>query len=146
MTAAIYTQVEMHYSLIAATVPCMRPFLMAFNSGYLGTSAAQVDPSASLNSKGRSESYVLQSKSSHRGNEPQTVISRPTPKLRNDADHSIVYVETQDPTKAGDRVSIESAEGSDRMIIKKMVGYAVQYSRESHSHSSREDGRISPFL
>jgi hypothetical protein len=42
--AVIFAQVEMHYSLIAATIPCARPFLKALNTGYMATAADQVDP------------------------------------------------------------------------------------------------------
>ena len=42
--AVVFAQVDMHYSLIAATIPCARPFLKALNTGYMATAADQVDP------------------------------------------------------------------------------------------------------
>jgi hypothetical protein len=41
--AIVFAQLEMHASLIAATIPCLRPFLKAANTGYLATQAVQVD-------------------------------------------------------------------------------------------------------
>ena len=32
--AAITTQVLLHYSLMAATIPCLKPFVVSFNSGW----------------------------------------------------------------------------------------------------------------
>jgi hypothetical protein len=43
--AVVLAQVEMHFSLIASTIPCLRPFLKALDTGYLATQAAQVDRS-----------------------------------------------------------------------------------------------------
>jgi len=33
----IFTQLEMHFNIISATVPCLRVFLKSFYSGYLGS-------------------------------------------------------------------------------------------------------------
>jgi hypothetical protein len=52
----IFTQVEMHYALLAATIPCMRPFLKALNSGYLSTVAVQVDRTLVVGAKDGSNS------------------------------------------------------------------------------------------
>lgn len=56
---AIYTEIEMHYSLIAAHIPCMHVFLKNFNTGYLGTTADQVDITATMAATKGSNSYVL---------------------------------------------------------------------------------------
>lgn len=57
----IYTSIEMHYSLIAATIPCMHVFLKNFNTGYLGTTADQIDPTGTLSGGGtkNSNSYAM---------------------------------------------------------------------------------------
>lgn len=34
MNAAILTQTELFYSIVAATIPCLRPFLAAFITNY----------------------------------------------------------------------------------------------------------------
>lgn len=49
----------MHFSLIAATVPCMHVFLKNFNTGYLGTTADQVDVTATMAATKGSNSYVM---------------------------------------------------------------------------------------
>jgi hypothetical protein len=60
--AIALAQVEMHFSLIAATVPCLRPFLKALDTGYLATQAGQVD--RSIVDPATESSYALRSKSS----------------------------------------------------------------------------------
>ena len=59
--ALVYAQVEMHYSLIAATIPCARPFLKALNTGYMATTADQVDPVLREQNQ-RGDLYMLSSK------------------------------------------------------------------------------------
>ncbi|KXT11672.1 hypothetical protein AC579_7044 [Pseudocercospora musae] len=54
----IYTTIEMHYSLMAATIPCMHLFLKNFETGYLRTTADQIDPS-STKAGSQTDSYVL---------------------------------------------------------------------------------------
>lgn len=49
----------MHLSLIAATIPCMHVFLKNFNTGYLGTTADQVDITATMAATKGSNSYAL---------------------------------------------------------------------------------------
>lgn len=64
----IFTTIEMHYSLLAATIPCMHLFLRQFSTGYLGTTNEQLQ-STMMGSKGnQSDSYVLSSvRSRHTG-------------------------------------------------------------------------------
>lgn len=57
----MYTEIEMHFSLIAATIPCMHVFLKNFNTGYLGTTADQIDPTATMAGSKGSNSYVMSS-------------------------------------------------------------------------------------
>ena len=59
--AVVFAQVEMHYSLIAATIPCARPFLKALNTRYLATAADQVDPVLREQNQ-RGDMYMLSSK------------------------------------------------------------------------------------
>jgi hypothetical protein len=59
--AVVFAQVEMHYSLIAATIPCARPFLKALNTGYMVTAAEQVDPVLREQNQ-RGDLYMLSSK------------------------------------------------------------------------------------
>lgn len=59
--AVVFAQLEMHYSLIAATIPCARPFLKALNTGYMATAADQVDP-VLRDQNQRGDSYLLSSR------------------------------------------------------------------------------------
>lgn len=75
----IFAIIEVNYSLMAATIPCMHLFLRQFSTGYLGTTLQQVEPSigggtGQFSSTGTmkgasgsgSDSYILSSmRSSH---------------------------------------------------------------------------------
>lgn len=67
-TAAVLTQVELFYSLVAATIPCLRPFLAAFvtNYGAMGGDTimhgSHIGTSRAKGSKGsNAASFALQS-------------------------------------------------------------------------------------
>lgn len=129
--AAVYTQLEMHACLVSATVPCMRPFLKAFDTGYWGTTIAQVDPTASTTKGSAGSVYVLQSKSSgaRMQLESQTMtVDIPMGNLRPEpVDHStrIEHIEFQKKDGQSDNGSLTS-HGSDKMIIRKTVAYSVE--------------------
>ncbi|PGH15113.1 rpsU-divergently transcribed protein [Helicocarpus griseus UAMH5409] len=53
--ASVCMEVELHYSLMAATIPCLKLFIKAFNTGYLG--ARETNPGAMLGNTSRSGSY-----------------------------------------------------------------------------------------
>jgi hypothetical protein len=59
----VFAQLEMHFSLIAANVPCLRLFLKAANTGYLATQAVQVDR-AIHDEENNDSSYAMTSKAS----------------------------------------------------------------------------------
>lgn len=42
----VYGQVEMHYNLVAATIPCLRIFLKGWNTSFNSTSLKGIDPEA----------------------------------------------------------------------------------------------------
>lgn len=46
ITPEIYTQLEMHYSLISATIPCLRIFLRAWHTRFLDLTLEEVDERA----------------------------------------------------------------------------------------------------
>lgn len=54
----LLTQVEQHYSLIAATIPCLRPFLKAANTGLLDVNPTQVENCGSYLNSGGSASHT----------------------------------------------------------------------------------------
>ena len=131
----MYASIEMHYSLIAATIPCMRIFLKNFTTGWLGTTADQVDHTATLDATKGSNSYALSSMSSHARNRHLDSRSHFRSekgdghgdgdgelKLRGDDAINITQVTHPDNiTETGSNTS----DGSDRIIIRKtvQVGY-----------------------
>lgn len=116
--AEVLTQIEMHYSLIAATIPCMRPFLKAFNTGYLSTSAGQIDHLASSRRDSRrQDSYVLQSKTS--------ISATQVPLRSQAANHESFMGQPECECVNADRISMTNKR-SEKMIIRKTVEYGVQ--------------------
>lgn len=116
----VYTQIEMHFTILAATIPCMRLFLKNFNTGYLGTTLEQVDPSASMNGTKGSNSYAMSTvRSRHlnsQSNEKEK--ERPQIKLRPAGDGLNTTLALHEA--ATDTGSITS-DGSDKIIIRKTV-------------------------
>ena len=51
VTPEVYTQLEMHYSLIAATIPCLQIFLKAWNTSFLAMGLEDIDGRAYLERK-----------------------------------------------------------------------------------------------
>jgi hypothetical protein len=154
--AVVFSQVEMHYSLIAATIPCARPFLKALNTGYLATAADQVDPTLREQNQ-RGDSYMLSSKGESDFSKSR-VSNRysATPAAKQSPEDQINAISESAPTPtslqlpmpsvtsgpgdylmshavsrvyASDRPQSNTRSdgpGPDRLIIKKTVGYEVQ--------------------
>ncbi|EME40750.1 hypothetical protein DOTSEDRAFT_55874 [Dothistroma septosporum NZE10] len=57
----IFTTIEMHYSLMAATIPCMHLFLRQFSTGYLGTTNDQLHGTMIGSQNDQTDSYALSS-------------------------------------------------------------------------------------
>src|SRR5271169_6894881 len=45
VSASVCTQVEMNYAIIAATIPCLRPFMTALSTNYGAPAQAKSSPS-----------------------------------------------------------------------------------------------------
>ncbi|KAJ6437098.1 restless-like transposase [Purpureocillium lavendulum] len=119
---ALTTQVVMHFSVMAATFPCFRQFLQAFDSNW-GATTKMSDTQTGTGSRSNN-SYALQSLGSKRGAEGDVVVrdgegapySRATARLRPDETAEIVTKATGRRDRAGDEdQSIESV-GSDKAI------------------------------
>ncbi|KAI9710043.1 MAG: hypothetical protein M1812_007507 [Candelaria pacifica] len=137
----VCTQIELHYSLMAATIPCMKPFVKAFNTGYLGTAARQTNYAYGYatgtfadDKTNHGRSFALQSMRSRsqedsKRAEPQHQKSTNNLKLREkdlrpDMVDSTVYVEhSQGQEESGSVTS----HGSDQMIIRRTVGWDIRY-------------------
>ncbi|KAK6428184.1 hypothetical protein LTR95_015674 [Oleoguttula sp. CCFEE 5521] len=134
---AIYTELEMHASLMAATIPCMHIFLRSFNTGFLATTALQVDSSGTMSAtKGESSHAMKTVRSRHMQNSQERSWNRDpiheggkSPmKLNPEQGHTVSNVTHRDrrPEDEIDTGSVES-DGSDRIMVRKTV--QIDYSR-----------------
>lgn len=127
----VLTQIEMHYSLIASTIPCMRPFLKAFNTGSLGAVADGTELGSygygnSRSRKPRDDSALRTSsmpvkEDALHVSEGEVIES---PVLRKDASAAVTQV-----AHDGERVQVDATsvttDGSDRMIIRKTTEWSI---------------------
>lgn len=127
----IFTLIEVNYSLMAATIPCMHLFLRQFSTGYLQTTADQVQPSimGTQRTKGsQSDSYILSSiRSRHTkgGSSPRGTQQRDslgdTDLLRRNDGGTTTWVMHQDHiTDAESRESVIST-GSDKIVVRQTI-------------------------
>jgi hypothetical protein len=56
---AIFTEIEIHYSLMAATIPCIHVFLKNLKTGYLSTTAEQYGADSSRGGTTTNDSYAM---------------------------------------------------------------------------------------
>lgn len=118
--ASVCTQIEMSYAIIAATIPCLRPFMTALSTNYGAAPKAKSSPSAAGTARsGNDFSLASLSKASRLGPEEK---GKPTlaPTTRWDQSEHHVSV------MSGDQHSMESHE-SKQMIISKNTEWAVEY-------------------
>jgi hypothetical protein len=133
--AAISTQVLMNYSLIAATIPCLKPFVISFNTGW------------GQGNHGKGSSYVLNSLTKRNGGDSgapksQTLASHHSQtgnnlRLRPDVhEHNWTIAHDDKETQSGRG---EEADGSvaskesQQMIIRRTAGWSVKYEADDAS-------------
>ncbi|KAF8855459.1 hypothetical protein BDZ45DRAFT_793423, partial [Acephala macrosclerotiorum] len=127
--ASVSTQIQISYAIIAATTPCLRPFMSALNTHY-GAPAQIKTPSGSKDSN---NSYVLSTLSTNRKQEKskQSNGSNAVPETRWDGTrHNTSIV-------AGDNISFESR-SSVQMIIQKNTEWEVEIGRNSRASQRSE--------
>lgn len=73
VNAAILTQVCMHYALMAATIPCTKPFIKAFHSGYMDPEGYTAGSTPGTKQQG--SGYGMQSAQSADGGEAAIAAS-----------------------------------------------------------------------
>lgn len=115
--AAITTQIQISYAIIAATTPCLRPFMSALSTNY-GAPAQIKTPLGTKNN-----SYGLSSLSTKNRQEKgkQLTVSETAPDTRWDG------VDHQASVSAGaDNISFDS-HSSVQMIIQKNTEWGVEY-------------------
>jgi hypothetical protein len=141
-TPITLAEIQLFYSLIAATIPCLRPFLKAFNSGFMGVAATQADPTLYGSSDGRkgNSSYILQSR---RGDNKSALRSaahasrdegRGFREVNIGQSHTCVEHDPMHNAETGSRTS----DGSEKMIIRQTVAWDVQYD-DSNANTSTKD-------
>ncbi|KAI5205888.1 hypothetical protein E4T38_03974 [Aureobasidium subglaciale] len=120
----VLTQLEMHFTVLAATIPILRNPLEKLNSGYLNTTLEQMDPAASA--------IYISSRSGSSGKGPSIALSHMIGSKRRDDGISVQRsgegIETiaeggSDTVEEGQSVLSES---SDKIMIKRtvMIDYA----------------------
>lgn len=128
-------QLELYYSLMSATIPCLRPFLANFSTNYGAMGGETVIGGSQIGTtkrdpKGSKGSFVLSSVSNHE------LSTRGKEKTISDSDGSMneqIFRPDRGQTNARcthnsqavDASSIGSNE-SQKMIIKKQVEYSVE--------------------
>jgi len=126
---SVSTQIQISYAIIAATTPCLRPFMSALNTHY-GAPAQIKTPSGSKNSN---NSYVLSTLSKNRRQEKskQSNSTNAMPETRWDGTrHNASII-------AGDNISFESR-SSVQMIIQKNTEWEVEIEGNSGASQRSE--------
>ncbi|KJZ71924.1 hypothetical protein HIM_08680 [Hirsutella minnesotensis 3608] len=134
--SAIATQVVVHLSVMAATFPCLRQFLQAFDSGLGATTKIPTELGTGSRSQHSHSGYILQSRSVAGGTDDGRSVRRnnnkgrmsPAARLRPDPTAVIVSQATADPTASepSERRSTDSF-GSDKAIIWKTQKWEIKY-------------------
>lgn len=132
----IFLNVEMHYGLMAATMPTLKPFVSAFNTGF-GTYDTQGISGYGKNSHG---SYVMQSlgrKSNRKGSTAKggSSADRENGEMRPSYGKNVTHVRSiireTDPERASD-----SSENSQQMIIHQTNAVTITYEDEARRDPS----------
>ncbi|KAL3965072.1 hypothetical protein ACCO45_002076 [Purpureocillium lilacinum] len=134
---ALATQIVMHFSIMAATFPCLRQFLQAFDSGFGATTKMETQTGSGSRTH---NSYAMQSLRSKRGDEgpstgrmemkedQQHVEHGAMARLRPDRTTEIVTQATAEgPDRAGDEDRSIDSVGSDKAIIWRTREFEVHY-------------------
>ena len=154
---AILTQVELFYGLVAATIPCLRPFLSAFVTNYGSMGGETIMGGSAIGgsvhvkgSKASKTSIALQSIDSARrttGTNEKTMDSTTSwhngaATLRPDQVSNRFSVGHVKGVRSDNDVSsVDSDESTRRMIIKKSVAWQVDSeSFRDHGGPDAQDG------
>lgn len=120
----VCTEILLHYSVMAATIPCLKPFVIAFNTGWgQGNQSSGNSYQRQISQGGNSKSRFTSSKSSNKQ------INSATPAFREDITHLGVAGATRGSERAHSEdasTSIDSHE-SQQMIIRETRGWVVEH-------------------
>jgi hypothetical protein len=117
--ASVCTQVELHWGLMAASIPCLKPFMKAMNTGYMGFSSAFTEHTTN--------SYALASMS-HSRSAPDGGIAdgtaTPSGGPSNRVSTHITHVPRGHSQEDGGSVT---SGGSETRIIQKTLSWRIEY-------------------
>lgn len=121
---ALFTQIEVAYAIIAATTPCLRPFMSALSTNYGAPASIKSNPNTtnaySLNSISK-WSRKNNTQNSKKGKQASMMSDAPVTRWDRSEHHaSVVH---------GDSHSMSSHD-SKRMIISKNTEWTVDYERQ----------------
>ena len=115
----VLTQLEMHFTVLAATIPILRNPLTRLNSGYLNTTLEQIDPvenaayaSSRSESSGKGPSFAL----SH-----MTASKRREDGMSDQAAAEGIHTIAEGGSDAVEEGRSVLSEGSDQILIKRSV-------------------------
>ena len=121
--AIVCTQVELHWGLMAASIPCLKPFMKVMNTGYMGFSSAFLEHTTN--------SYALTSVSHSRSAPDRGVADgtgTPGSGPSNGVSTHITHVPRGSSQEDGGSVT---SGGSETRIIQKTFSWRVEYG-DSH--------------
>jgi hypothetical protein len=119
VNSIITTQIVMHFSIMAATIPCIRPFLRAFDSGMGYSVRMEVPDGSALNSKYAEDAgYVLHSVDTDGPRKPNQVVLRPD---KGETTTAVEHI----PRKAHTTTASIESDESNKMIIRKTQEWQV---------------------
>jgi hypothetical protein len=103
----------------------MRPFLRAFNTGFMGLDARQIDTGWGIVQATKGESYVLQSKSSKCEEIPNGC--KANPRFRSDLADTFAHAEFDSETVGHGDSKAKISDGSEKIIIRRTDVWNVSY-------------------
>ena len=139
INANICTEILLHYSLMAATIPCLKPFVIAFNTRWGGV-------------PGKGSSYVLEDMSASGGKysskKPNSYSSFAAPTFRADrAGHFSNASHGPETEFAGDRVDSVDSNESRRLMIRETRAWTIEhesYEMDDYNFDHQAHTRIGP--
>lgn len=121
--ASVCTQIQVSYAIIAATIPCLRPFMTALSTNYGAPAKAKSSPSVPGTVQSNN-GYSLSSLSKKSRSDKVTQVSVPQTRW-DQAENRTAVIST-------DQHSMESHE-SRQMIISKNTAWTVEYEGQGRS-------------
>ncbi len=121
--ASVCTQVHISYAIVAATIPCLRPFMIALSTSYGAPPEAKVSPAGSKLQYPNELSLNSLSKGPRSSRQDRSKMSASLTPWDDRTNHQV-------SVESGDQHSMESHE-SKKMIISKKNEWHVDYEEPS---------------